>query len=112
MSEQYPQSKDLVGRIFENEWTHGKYKGVVYQVEFLSENELRWTGMKGFPKGESDTQKYRIAKVDKDIYQFSWLADDDLSVIITYNFNSMSTFGVVSSRKRQYVLRGILKIIE
>jgi hypothetical protein len=43
---------DLLGKTFEHEWN----EGVVYQVEFLSNSELRWTGIKGFPEGRTDTQ--------------------------------------------------------
>lgn len=110
MSEKYPAQKNLVGRVFEHKWTEGKYKGVAYQVEFLSDTELRWTGMAGFPEGQSDIQKYRMAKIDKDIYQFSWLARDGLSVAITYNFNNMHAFGVVSNNKEQNFLSGLLKL--
>jgi len=112
MSEKYTQNKDLIGKIFEHKWTDGKYKGVVYQVEFLSENELRWKGIEGFPKGKSDTEKYKITKIDKDIYQFSWLADDGLSVTIIYDFHNMTASAVVSSEEEKNVLRGTLRIIK
>ena len=109
MSEKYP---NLLGRIFEHEWTEGKYEGVIYQVEFLSDTQLRWTGMEGPPKGKSDTENYTLTKIEKDIHQFSWLAKDGLSVTITYNFNTMKAFGVVSNGEEQNVLSGILKIIK
>ena len=112
MSEKYPTQQDLLGRTFEHEWTEGKYIGVIYQVEFLSDTELLWTGLEGFPKGRSDTQQYSIKKIDTDIYQFSWLAQDGLSVTITYNFNSMHAFGVISNEKEQQVVSGVLKIIK
>jgi hypothetical protein len=112
MLEKYHSQRDLLGRVFEHEWTNGKYGGVIYQVEFLSETELRWTGIAGFPKGRSDTQNYRVAKIDDDICQFSWLAKDGLSVIVTYNFDKMRAFGVVSDDKGQNVLSGILKLIK
>jgi len=101
----------LLGKTFEHEWITGKYKGVVFQVEFLSETELRWTGIEGAPKGESDTQNYKMVKIDDNIYQFSWLANDGLAVIVTYNFNTMTAFGVVS-KEEQEVLSGTLKVIK
>jgi len=112
MSEKYLSQKDLIGKTLEHEWNTGKYKGALFQVKFLTDTELRWTGLAGFPKGTSETQKYNMSKIDKEIYQFSWLADDGVSVIITYNFNTMHAFGVVAEHKEQHVLSGPLKLIK
>ena len=46
------------------------------------------------------------------IYQFSWLADDGLSVTITYNFDQFIAFGVVSNNEEQNVMSGSLKVIK
>jgi len=112
MEQEINSKEDLLGRTFEHEWREGKYEGVVYRVEFLSDSELRWTGIKGFPEGRSDTQNYKLREIDQGIFQFSWLADDGLSVSITYNFNKMSAFGVVRKDNELNVLSGLLKVVK
>jgi len=102
--------KDLVGRIFEHAWLEGNYAGRVYTIEFLSEKELRWKGIEGKVKGLHGTEKYTIAKISDNIFQFSWLSEDGLTVSITYNFNSMEAYGIVSNEKEHYLLKGNLKI--
>ncbi|HIJ10849.1 TPA: hypothetical protein HA278_02210 [Candidatus Woesearchaeota archaeon] len=101
--------RDFVGTTFEHEWTEGAYTGVIYRVEFISDTMLRWTGIAGFAKGRSDIQKYTLQKINDTISQFSWLANDGLSVIITYNFVTMRSFGVISTKTEQHVLRGSLR---
>lgn len=111
MQQTFSSGKELIGRTFEHKWTEGKHNGVIYHVKFKSPSELFWTGIEGFPKGRSDTQNYALTKISDNIFQFSWLANDGLSVSITYNFNEMRAFGVVSNNEEQNVLSGLLKII-
>lgn len=104
--------EDFIGKIFEHEWTDGEYKRAIYQVEFLSDSQLRWRGMAGFPKGKSDTEKYKLERINNNIYQFSWLANDGVSIKITYNFNNMTASGEVNKDEGKSILTGTLKIIK
>ena len=101
----------MKGKIFEHEWTNGKYKGVAYRVEFLSDKKLRWTGLKGFPKGKTDIEEYTLKK-NKDTINFSWLAQDGLLVNIIYDFSNNTAKATLNKNGEETLLEGIFKIID
>lgn len=88
-----------------------KYEtGFHFKVEYLSENQLRWTSLKEDEDGPtSGEEKYYLNEQGEDLYTISWIEDTGFSVTQNLDFNSMKVYAFMSwSDENERGGRGIL----
>lgn len=66
---------DLVGRTYEY-----NYGEDVYQVEFMTVDKLRWTGIAGSEKGQSAEEDYLTLQLDETTFYLAWVEDSGVGV--------------------------------
>ncbi len=73
------------------EYNYGDH---VYEVNFISENELYWKCIKGSEKGKDATDKYSALRLDNSTLFVSWVEKDGLGVsqVIDLQNNTVKTF--------------------
>jgi len=91
--------QDEKNRFIEIDSLYGKtleynYGDHVYEVNFISENELYWKCIKGNEKGKEATDTYSALRLDNYTLFVSWVENDGLGVsqVINLQNNTVKTF--------------------
>lgn len=105
------QPEDLVGKTLKETWRRGSFVGASYKTCILSPTTMRWYALTGNLKGKSEEVKYACTKVGREILQVSWREKTTGSqAVVTYNFKTMTMFGVIVEKERDFLLQGTFTI--
>lgn len=83
---------ELIGKVLEYDYGNDKY-----EIEFKSENELRWAGIAGEEKGQSGNEKYLIHQYSTLKFFVSWIETNGMFVAqhIDLGRNIVNTFLII-----------------
>ncbi len=86
----------LVGATITHIWPTGRWPGSGYRHEYLSADELRWTGIGGARTGESDTERYIALEISANLLQVAFTERRSrLTKTLTYDFDRRQVHGVM-----------------
>jgi len=105
------QPEDLVGKTLTETWRRGSFVGASYKTTILTPTSMRWYGLTGNLKGQSEEVTYACTKVGREILQLSWREEStNAQAVVTYNFKTMKMYGVIVEDERDFLLQGTFTI--
>ena len=63
---------EFVGHTYAHKWTEGAFAGAAFEMAYLSDDKVRWTGTDGPPKGNSAVENYTYVQLGPKLHQFSF----------------------------------------
>lgn len=105
---------EFVGHTYRHTWVRGKYAGNAFEMAYLSDDMLRWTGLIGPSKGNSAEENYEYVRlapslhliVFKEVGKPARGLPSLIFAVFTYDFEKKVIHGVINEGPAIVVLEG------